>query len=75
MSQGKWQNTYAATNSREYWAVGVQGMILFQVEDNFPGHQQILNFYNFFFSHSHHYELRQITKSIFQRRGKRSRAW
>ena len=23
MSQGKWQNTYAATNSREYWAVGV----------------------------------------------------
>ena len=61
MSQSKWQNTYAATNSREYWAVGVQGMILFQVEDNFPGQTNI--------------KFLQITKSIFQRRGKRSRAW
>ena len=30
MSQGKWQNTYAATDEKEYWAIGVQGMIWFQ---------------------------------------------
>ena len=33
MSQGKWQNTYAATDEKEYWAIGVQGMIWFQAED------------------------------------------
>ena len=27
MSQGKWRNTYAATDEKEYWAIGVQGMI------------------------------------------------
>ena len=29
MSQGKWRNTYAATDEKEYWAIGVQGMISF----------------------------------------------
>ena len=33
MSQGKWRNTYAATDEKEYWAIGVQGMILFQAKD------------------------------------------
>ena len=36
MSQGKWKNTYAATNRMEYWAVGVQAY--FNVGGKGPEH-------------------------------------
>jgi len=46
MSQGKWRNTYAATDEKEYWAIGVQGMILFQAKDGVMSVSHVLMLQN-----------------------------